>query len=515
MENQDKIYQQFKDASGKAEDKGFDRMEAVWNRVEEKLDNNKQRKIAVWWKYTGIAALFLLFMGIGTFMFKNENNPIVAPKNLPENNVTVIDSQKVQETFNPEIKGIKQEVVTSEPAPRSKVEQLKTDIPAASPPTENGTEYIKEKDDYSNSYSLSKKMKSAQANNTTAPRSKQTATNTTIESPFDITRNIATLKPTIVEPDKKGDIVFQGTITDKTGMPIPGAVIAFDGTKKGVQTDFDGKFTLNVNEGDKIALSYIGMEPQSIIVGRATNNTTFIMNNSSIALADVTLEGYTATTRSMNNLALTAVPSKAIENSTTIKGSFEDSKLASNSLTIDKKIENNEIAKEKVAVTTRTIEGRGNGNYAKRNFENDKQVDSSHITKNKNAKKDINIIEGRDYYSIQSLQGQVPGLNVTTGSGQPGANNTMVLRSYASINNHHEPLYIIDGKMLDSYIFKKINPNDIIDVKILKDAGATSIYGINGVVIVKTKKPFTKRELKKFKKDKEKLEKEKAKNSQE
>lgn len=480
MENQDKLYQQFKDASGKAEDKGFDRMEAVWNRVEEKLDNNKQRKIAVWWKYTGIAALFLLFMGIGTFMFKNENNPIVAPKTLPENNVTVIDTQKVQETFNPEIKSIKQEVVTSEPAPRSKVEQ----IHSAPPQPE----------------SIDKVSASSEREHVTAPIQEKPAIRAKMAA------------PTIANTTE--GIAFQGTVTDKTGMPIPGAVIVFDGTKKGVQTDFDGKFTLNVNEGDKIALSYIGMEPQSVIVGRATNNTTFIMKDSSTALADVVVEGYRSSAKTMSNTTVPAAPSKAIENST-IKGSFDDNKLVSNSLITDKKIEKNEIAKETVAVTTRTIEGRGNGNYAKRNFENDKQVDSSLITKNKNAKKDIKIIEGRDYYSIQSLQGQVPGLNVTTGSGQPGANNTMVLRSYASINNHHEPLYIIDGKMLDSYIFKKINPNDIIDVKILKDAGATSIYGINGAVIVKTKKPFTKRELRKFKKEKEKLEKEKAKKTQE
>lgn len=465
MENQDKLYQQFKDASGKAEDKGFDRMEAVWNRVEEKLDNNRQPKIAVWWKYTGIAALFLLFMGIGTFMFKNENNPIVAPKVIPENNVTVIDTQKVKQTFNPEIKGFKQEVVTNEPAPRSKVEQLKADISAASPPTENGTEYMKEKDDY-----------------TTAPRSKQKAINTTVESPFDITVYGATLRPSVVEPDKKGDIVFQGTITDKAGMSIPGVIVVFDGTNEGVQTDFDGKFTLNVNEGDKIALSYMGMEPQSFIVGRATNNTTFIMNDSSTALADVVVEGYRSTAKTMSNAAVPAAPSKTIENSTTIKGSFEDSKLASNSLIAEKKIEENEIAKETIAFTSRTIEGRPNANM------------------------------------IQTLQGQVPGLNITTGSGQPGSSPSVMLRGYSSANNYPEPLYIIDGKVLDSYIFKKINPNNIIDVQILKDAGATAIYGdkgINGVIIVKTNKPFIKRELRKFKKEKEKLEKENAKSSQE
>lgn len=444
MENQDKLYQQFKDASGKAEDKGFDRMEAVWNRVEEKLDNNKQRKIAVWWKYTGIAALFLLFMGIGTFMFKNENNPIVAPKTLPENNVTVIDTQKVQETFNPEIKGIKQEVVTSEPEPRSKVEQ----IHSAPPQPE----------------SVDKVSASSEREHVTAPIQEKPAIRAKMAA------------PTIANTTE--GIAFQGTVTDKEGMPIPGAVIAFDGTKKGVQTDFDGKFTLNINEGDKIALSYIGMEPQSVIVGRATNNTTFIMHDSSTALADVVVEGYTSSAKTMSNTTVPAAPSKAIENNTTVKGLFEDSKLTSNSLIAEKKIEKNEIAKETIPFTSKTKEGRPNTNF------------------------------------IQTLQG----LNVTTGDGPPGSNTTVMLRGYTSANNHPEALYIIDGKLLDLYIFKKINPNDVIEVTVLKDAGATAIYGdkgINGVIIVKTKKPFTKRELRKFKKEKEKLEKEKAKNSQE
>lgn len=445
MENQDKLYQQFKDASGKAEDKGFDRMEAVWNRVEEKLDNKKQRKIAIWWKYTGIAALFLLFMGIGTFMFKNENNPIVAPKAIPENNVTVIDTQKVKQTFNSEIKGFKQEVVTSEPAPRSKVEQIQSAPNQPEPIDKVSVDYVPE-------------PAVAAIQEKSAIRAKMAA-------------------PTIATDTTEG-IAFQGTVTDKAGMPIPGAVIAFDGTKKGVQTDFDGKFTLNVNEGDKIALSYMDMEPQSVIVGRATNNTTFIMNDSSAALADVVVEGYRSTAKTMNNAAVLAKPSKTIESSTTIKGSFDDSKLASNSLVAEKKIEENEIAKETIVVTSKTKESWPNTNF------------------------------------IQTQQG----LNVTTGYGPPGSNVAVMLRGYSSANNYPEPLYIIDGKVLDSYIFKKINPNDIIDVKILKDAGATAIYGIsgsNGVIIVKTKKPFTKRELRKFKKEKEKFEKEKSKSSQE
>jgi len=101
-------------------------------------------------------------------------------------------------------------------------------------------------------------------------------------------------------------------------------------------------------------------------------------------------------------------------------------------------------------------------------------------------------IEGRPNANfIQTLQGQVPGLNITTGSGQPGANSTVVLRGYGSVNGNIEPLYVIDGMPLNVDNFRSINPNDIESVSVLKDAGATSIYGnrgANGVIVVKTKR---------------------------
>jgi len=101
-------------------------------------------------------------------------------------------------------------------------------------------------------------------------------------------------------------------------------------------------------------------------------------------------------------------------------------------------------------------------------------------------------IEGRPNASfIQTLQGQVPGLNITTGSGQPGANSTVILRGIGSINGNVEPLYVIDGVPLTVDNFRSLNPNDIESVSVLKDAGATAIYGnrgANGVIIVTTKK---------------------------
>jgi len=102
-------------------------------------------------------------------------------------------------------------------------------------------------------------------------------------------------------------------------------------------------------------------------------------------------------------------------------------------------------------------------------------------------------IENRPNASfVQTLQGQIPGLNISTGSGQPGANNTtVILRGVGSINGNVEPLYVIDGVPQSNDNFRSLNPADIESVSVLKDAGATSIYGnrgANGVIIVKTKR---------------------------
>ncbi|NNE27866.1 MAG: SusC/RagA family TonB-linked outer membrane protein [Saprospiraceae bacterium] len=102
-----------------------------------------------------------------------------------------------------------------------------------------------------------------------------------------------------------------------------------------------------------------------------------------------------------------------------------------------------------------------------------------------------NTIESRPNASVvQTLQGQVAGLNITTSSGQPGANSTINLRGVSSINGNTEPLFIIDGTPVDEDNFRSINPNEIESVSVLKDAGATAIYGnrgANGVIVMKTK----------------------------
>lgn len=103
----------------------------------------------------------------------------------------------------------------------------------------------------------------------------------------------------------------------------------------------------------------------------------------------------------------------------------------------------------------------------------------------------IDEVEERSNASvIQNLQGMVAGLNIGTGSGQPGADSTILLRGVGSINGNIEPLFIVDGMPVDEDGFRSINQNDIASIAVLKDAAATSIYGnrgANGVIVINTK----------------------------
>ncbi len=105
----------------------------------------------------------------------------------------------------------------------------------------------------------------------------------------------------------------------------------------------------------------------------------------------------------------------------------------------------------------------------------------------------------------QALQGRASGVEVTQASGVPGGETNIRIRGTSSVNASSEPLYVIDGMLVNSNgnetavgargprvgPLATINPNDIESIEILKDASATAIYGsrgANGVILITTKK---------------------------
>ena len=172
----------------------------------------------------------------------------------------------------------------------------------------------------------------------------------------------ATPKP-LAEQQKN---TVRGTVTDQAGEPIIGASIVIKGTTKGVVTDTEGRFAIDVSNGSMLEISCIGYEKRVVKVGAQRNVT--------ITLAE--------DTKSLSDVVVTAMG----------------------------------IRKEKKAL-----------GYAVTDMKADE------LMKNKNT----NI--------VNSLQGKVPGLNITQSSGAAGAGATIVMRGANSTaeGRSNQPLFCL------------------------------------------------------------------------
>lgn len=90
---------------------------------------------------------------------------------------------------------------------------------------------------------------------------------------------------------------------------------------------------------------------------------------------------------------------------------------------------------------------------------------------------------------IESLSGQVAGLQMVTTTGAPGSTPSMLIRGISSISAGTNPLIVLDGMPYEGG-WNNINPTDVESISVLKDAASTALYGArgaNGVVIITTK----------------------------
>lgn len=234
--------------------------------------------------------------------------------------------------------------------------------------------------------------------------------------------------PPAVQQAKK----VSGIVQDAMG-PVIGASIKVKGTNTGVATDFDGKFTLSVNPGSTLIVSYIGYITKEVKVGNQTSLKIFLEEDKKL-LDEVVVVGY---------------------------GTMKKSDLSGSSVNLGEK----------------AMKG--------------------------------SIITSLD----QSLQGRAAGVTAVSTSGAPGTASSIRVRGTATINSNAEPLYVIDGVIVQTgntsgsslgfgdaldngptstvSPLSTINPADIVSMEILKDASATAIYGAqgaNGVVLITTKR---------------------------
>ena len=228
-------------------------------------------------------------------------------------------------------------------------------------------------------------------------------------------------------------IKVTGTVSD-ANEPLIGATVKEKANpSNGVMTDMNGNFTINVQPGATLVISYLGYVTREVKVGNSSQTLNIVLEEDSKSLDEVVVVGY---------------------------GTMKRSDISGASVTLGEK----------------AIQG--------------------------------SIITSLD----QSLQGRAAGVTAVNTSGAPGTSSSIRVRGTATINANAEPLYVIDGVIVQSQgqsgaqfglgdalgngaistisPLSTIDPADIVSMEILKDASATAIYGAqgaNGVVLITTR----------------------------
>lgn len=201
---------------------------------------------------------------------------------------------------------------------------------------------------------------------------------------------------------------IKGMVMDKQGEPLIGATVYIEGegSTSGVITDFNGRYELEASPDDLLVFSYVGMAKQAIAIGKNTEITVTMYENSQM-LNDVVVTGFQTISKERATGAFDILKQEALE-------------------------------KPSVTVADRLV-------------------------------------------------GKVAGVQAATTS---DGDISFIIRGRGTLQSDEEPLIVVDGFPISSG-FASINPNDVENISILKDAAAASIWGArasNGVIVVTTKK---------------------------
>ncbi|WP_372752424.1 TonB-dependent receptor [Mariniflexile sp.] len=115
---------------------------------------------------------------------------------------------------------------------------------------------------------------------------------------------------------------IKGVVADANGQPLPGANIIIKGTTKGVQTDFDGKYSIEAKAGDILVASYVGFITKSATVGSSLV-INFVLNEDAASLDEVLIVGYGSQTKESLTGAVSVIKADELQQAPT--SSFEQS----------------------------------------------------------------------------------------------------------------------------------------------------------------------------------------------
>lgn len=260
-------------------------------------------------------------------------------------------------------------------------------------------------------------------------------------------RNIIVRKPAAAAPQnynsggagKAPEVVVKGKVTDDEFKALSNVSVYNSTSKRGTVTNEEGAFTLKANTGDMLQISYVGFTTKQVKVTAGQDMLSIILNRKMDPVDDVVITGYQSVQRSKMAGSVARVKAEDL--------------LLNGATTIEK-----------------------------------------------------------------SLQGMLAGVDVASTSGMVGTRQTVRVRGVSTLLGNQEPVWVVDNiiqedplpfqakelnrfnqepsnsEQLKNFIGSAIswlNPFDIEDVTVLKDAASTAIYGVkaaNGVILITTKR---------------------------
>ena len=292
MENQDKIFDKIKSAAQNAENNEFSSFDKVWSRVEEKLDKKEDKKVIVLWKKIAVAASLLLFFSLGYQFLKND--PKIVSPNVKSTNDVVITVEKKSDSVT-SIPKEDNAIATQEKSPL-----IKKDADVILENQIKNQQTVAFADDAKKESSTSKKdavyKEKAAIQSDEVAVEDQAMQNSSRNSVSESNAVVASApknryeeaKMTSVYDEKLKTII--GVVSDDSG-PLPGANVVVKGTNRGIQTDFDGKFSIKADKGEQLAISYIGFNEQVATIGDA-KTMNFKLNSDNVALDEVVVTAF-------------------------------------------------------------------------------------------------------------------------------------------------------------------------------------------------------------------------------
>lgn len=279
MENQDKIYKQFEQAARNSETQPVPGLDKIWARVEEKLDKKENKKPIFWWRKLAVAASLLLVVTLGYQLFSEEdvvlpatNSVVESPKEMDN---VVLNKNETTEEKQEEVIAPTKNFDAENTAKILKKDQQKTVVATTETSVENDDALAKE----------------------SIPQADKIIVSSLVleENNLETESSLVTTK--VITNPITGEKTIKGIVTSKNdGLPLPGVNVVIKGTHNGVQTDFDGKFTLKAKLGDQLFFSYIGFK-QSIVSISKKENITVALEEDISNLQEVVVVGYSMTTK--------------------------------------------------------------------------------------------------------------------------------------------------------------------------------------------------------------------------